>query len=159
MEDREIMLTQEGYEKLVNELKYLKGPRKMEVAERIKIAREFGDLSENSEYEEAKNAQAFLETKIAEIEATIRNAKVVADHEISTKEVGVGTQVTVYDYEFDEEITYSIVGATEVNMAENKISNESPVGKALMGKKKGEDFEVETPAGIAKYKVVDIKRI
>ena len=159
MEDREIMLTQEGYEKLVNELKYLKGPRKMEVAERIKIAREFGDLSENSEYEEAKNEQAFLETKIAEIEATIRNAKVVADHEISTKEVGVGTQVTVYDYEFDEEITYSIGGATEVDMAENKISNESPVGKALMGKKKGEDFEVETPAGIAKYKVVDIKRI
>ena len=159
MEDREIMLTQEGYEKLVNELKYLKGPRKMEVAERIKIARGFGDLSENSEYEEAKNEQAFLETKIAEIEATIRNAKVVADHEISTKEVGVGTQVTVYDYEFDEEITYSIVGATEVDMAENKISNESPVGKALMGKKKGEDFEVETPAGIAKYKVVDIKRI
>ena len=142
MEDREIMLTQEGYEKLVNELKYLKGPRKMEVAERIKIAREFGDLSENSEYEEAKNEQAFLETKIAEIEATIRSAKVVADHEISTKEVGVGTQVTVYDYEFDEEITYSIVGATEVNMAENKISNESPVGKALMSKKKGENFEV-----------------
>ena len=158
MEDREIMLTQEGYEKLVNELKYLKGPRKMEVAERIKIAREFGDLSENSEYEEAKNAQAFLETKIAEIEATIRNAKVVADHEISTKEVGVGTQVTVYDYEFDEEITYSIVGATEVNMAENKISNESPVGKALMGKKKGEDFEVETPAGIAKYKILSITK-
>ena len=93
------------------------------------------------------------------MEATIRHAKVVADHEISTRKAGVGTQVTVYDYEFDEEITYSIVGATEVNMAENKISNESPVGKALMGKKKGEDFEVETPAGIAKYKVIDIKRI
>ena len=159
MEDREIMLTEEGYKKLVDELQYLKGPRKMEVAERIKIAREFGDLSENSEYEEAKNEQALLETKIAEIEATIRKAKVVADHEISTRKAGVGTQVTVYDYEFDEEITYSIVGATEVDISANKISNESPVGKALLGKKKGEDFEVETPAGVAKYRVVEIKII
>lgn len=159
MEDREIMLTEEGYKKLVDELQYLKGPRKMEVAERIKIAREFGDLSENSEYEEAKNEQALLETKIAEMEATIRKAKIVADHEISTKEAGVGTQVTVYDYEFEEEITYSIVGATEVNIAENRISNESPVGKAMMGKKKGEDFEVETPAGVARYKIVSIKRL
>src|SRR5690625_4694640 len=127
MEERDIMLTEEGYKKLVEELQYLKGPRKMEVAERIKIAREFGDLSENSEYEEAKNEQALLEAKIAEMEATIRKAKVVADHEISTDEAGVGTQVTVHDYEFDEEITYSIVGATEVNVAENKISNESPL--------------------------------
>ena len=137
MEDREIMLTEDGYKKLVEELQYLKGPRKMEVAERIKVAREFGDLSENSEYEEAKNEQALLEAKIADMEKTIRNAKVVADHEISTDEAGVGTQVTVHDYEFDEEVTYSIVGATEVNVAENKISNESPLGKALMGKKKG----------------------
>ena len=159
MEEREIMLTESGYKKMVEDLQYLKGPRKMEVAERIKIAREFGDLSENSEYEEAKNEQALLETKIAEMEATIRKAKIVADHEISTKEAGVGTQVTVYDYEFEEEITYSIVGATEVNIAENKISNESPVGKAMMGKKKGEDFEVETPAGVAKYKIVSIKRL
>lgn len=159
MEEREIMLTESGYKKMVEDLQYLKGPRKMEVAERIKIAREFGDLSENSEYEEAKNEQALLETKIAEMEATIRKAKIVADNEISTKEAGVGTQVTVYDYEFEEEITYSIVGATEVNIAENKISNESPVGKAMMGKKKGEDFEVETPAGVAKYKIVSIKRL
>ena len=159
MEDREIMLTEDGYKKLVEELQYLKGPRKMEVAERIKVAREFGDVSENSEYEEAENEQALLEAKIADMEKTIRNAKVVADHEISTDEAGVGTQVTVHDYEFDEEVTYSIVGATEVNVAENKISNESPLGKALMGKKKGEEFEVETPAGIAKYKLVDIKRI
>ena len=159
MEERDIMLTEEGYKKLVEELQYLKGPRKMEVAERIKIAREFGDLSENSEYEEAKNEQALLEAKIADMEATIRNAKVVADHEISTRKAGVGTQVTVYDYEFEEEDTYSIVGATEVNVAENKISNESPVGKALIGKKKGEEVEVETPGGIAKYKILDIKRL
>ena len=98
MEDREIMLTEDGYKKLVEELQYLKGPRKMEVAERIKVAREFGDLSENSEYEEAKNEQALLEAKIADMEKTIRNAKVVADHEISTDEAGVGTQVTVHDY-------------------------------------------------------------
>ena len=133
MEDREIMLTEDGYKKLVEELQYLKGPRKMEVAERIKVAREFGDLSENSEYEEAKNEQALLEAKIADMEKTIRNAKVVADHEISTDEAGVGTQVTVHDYEFDEEVTYSIVGATEVNVAENKISNESPLAKAVIG--------------------------
>ena len=106
MEERDIMLTEEGYKKLVEELQYLKGPRKMEVAERIKVAREFGDLSENSEYEEAKNEQALLEAKIAEMEATIRHAKVVADHEISTRKAGVGTQVTVYDYEFDEEIIW-----------------------------------------------------
>jgi len=159
MEERVVMLTEDGYKKLVDELQYLKGARKMEVAERIRVAREFGDLSENSEYEEAKNEQALLESKIADMEITVRNAKVVADSEISTKKVGVGTQVKVYDYEFDEEITYSIVGGVEVDVALNKISNESPVGKALMGKKKGEDFEVETPGGIAKYKILEIKRI
>ena len=159
MEEKEVLLTQEGYDNLEKELEYLTTEKRAEIAERIKIALGFGDLSENSEYEEAKNEQALLEAKIADMEKTIRNAKVVADHEISTDEAGVGTQVTVHDYEFDEEVTYSIVGATEVNVAENKISNESPLGKALMGKKKGEEFEVETPAGIAKYKLVDIKRI
>lgn len=159
MEDREIVLTQEGYIKLQEELKTLKGPRKMEVAERIKIAREFGDLSENSEYDDAKNEQALLETKIQEIEATLRNAKVVDDDDISTTRVNVGTIVKVHDYEFDEDIEYSIVGATEVNMSENKISNESPVGKAMIGRKKGEEFEVETPGGIAKYKVLEINRL
>lgn len=159
MEEKEVVLTQEGYNKLKEELKILKGPRKMEVAERIKIAREFGDLSENSEYDDAKNEQALLETKIQEIEATLRNAKVVDDDAISTRKVNVGTTVKVHDYEFDEDVEYSIVGATEVNMAENKISNESPVGKALLGRKKGEEFEVETPGGISKYKVLEIKRL
>lgn len=159
MEEREIMLTQEGYNKLEEELKLLKGPRKMEVAERIKVAREFGDLSENSEYDEAKNEQALLEARIQEIETTLRLAKVVEDDGVSTRKAGVGTAVTVYDYEYDEEVTYGIVGASEVNMAENKISNESPVGKALIGKKKGEEFEVETPAGVSKYKVIAIKRL
>lgn len=159
MGEREIILTVEGYNKLEEELKNLKGPRKMEVAERIKIAREFGDISENSEYDDAKNEQALLEARILEVENMLRVAKVVDDDEVSTRTAGVGTSVTVYDYEFDEEISYGIVGATEVNIAENKISNESPVGKALMGKKKGEEVEVETPGGIVKYKVMSIKRL
>ena len=159
MEEREIMLTEEGYKKLEEELQQLKGPKKMEVAERIKVAREFGDISENSEYDDAKNEQALLEAKIIEIENTLRHAKIVDDDEISTRKVGVGTLVTVYDYDFDEEIAYGIVGATEVDIAENKISNESPVGKAMMGRKKGEEFEVETPGGISKYKVISIKRL
>ena len=159
MNEREIMLTVEGYNKLEEELKLLKGPRKMEVAERIKVAREFGDISENSEYDDAKNEQALLEARILEIENTLRHAKVVDDDDVSTRKVGVGTLVTLYDYEFEEEITYGIVGATEANIEENKISNESPVGKALIGKKKGEEVEVETPDGIVKYKVVAIKRL
>ena len=116
-------------------------------------------MSENSEYDDAKNEQALLEARILEIENTLRHAKIVDDDDISTRKVGVGTLVTVYDYEFDEEVSYGIVGATEVNMAENKISNESPVGKALMGRKKGEEFEVETPGGMSKYKVISIKRL
>lgn len=159
MEERDIMLTQEGYNKLEEELKMLKGPKKMEVAERIKVAREFGDLSENSEYDDAKNEQALLEAKIMELENTLRHAKVVDDDDISTRKVGVGTQVTLYDYEFEEEVSYGIVGASEVDMSQNKISNESPVGKAALNKKKGEIFEVETPDGVAKYKVLNIKRL
>lgn len=159
MEEREIMLTEEGYKKLEEELKQLKGPKKMEVAERIKVAREFGDISENSEYDDAKNEQALLEAKIIEIENTLRHAKIVDDDDISTRKAGVGTLVTVYDFDFDEEVSYGIVGATEVDMSENKISNESPVGKALMGRKKGEEFEVETPGGMSKYKVISIERL
>lgn len=159
MEEREIILTVEGYNKLEEELKNLKGPKKMEVAERIKIAREFGDISENSEYDDAKNEQALLEARIQEVENMLRIAKVVDDDDVSTRKAGVGTLVTVYDYEFDEETSYGIVGATEVNIAENKISNESPVGKALMGRKKGEDIEVETPGGVVKYKIMSIKRL
>ncbi len=159
MEERDIILTQEGYSKLEEELKYLKGQKKMEVAERLKVAREFGDLSENSEYDDAKNEQALLEAKINEIENTLRVAKIADDSEESIKRVRVGTLVKVHDYEYDEDVTYGIVGATEVNMAENRISNESPVGKALIGRKKNEEFEVETPGGIVKYKVLEIERL
>lgn len=158
MSEREIVLTEEGYNKLEKELAYLKGPRKMEVAERIKVAREFGDISENSEYDEAKNEQALLESKILEIENTLRHAKVVDEDEVSIKKVGVGVVVKLYDYEFDEEIEYTLVGVAEADISLNKISNESPVGKAIIGKKKGEDVEVETPDGVVKYKVLDIKR-
>lgn len=159
MEERDIVLTTEGYNKLGEELKYLKGPKKMQVAERIKIAREFGDLSENSEYDDAKNEQALLEAKIQDIENMLRVAKVVDDDEVSTRKVGIGTQVTVHDFEFDEDITYGIVGATEVDMKNNKISNESPVGKALIGAKKGDEVDVETPGGVIKYKILSIKRL
>lgn len=159
MEEREIILTVEGYNKLEDELKNLRGPKKMEVAERIKVAREFGDISENSEYDDAKNEQALLEARILEVENMLRIAKVVDDDDVSTRTAGVGTLVTVHDFEFDEEIDFGIVGATEVNISENKISNESPVGKALMGKKKGEEVEVETPGGVVKYKIMSIKRL
>ena len=159
MEERNIVLTTDGYAKLEEELKNLKGPKKMEVAERIKIAREFGDLSENSEYDDAKNEQALLEARIQEIEGMLRVAKVVDDGDVSTRKVGIGTQVTVHDYEYDEDITYGIVGATEVDMKNNKISNESPVGKALIGTKKGDEVEVETPGGVMKYKVLSIKKL
>lgn len=159
MEERNIVLTTEGYNKLEEELKYLKGPKKMEVAERIKVAREFGDLSENSEYDDAKNEQALLELKIQEIESMLRLAQVVDDDEVSTRKVGIGTQVTVHDFEFDEDITYGIVGATEVDIKNNKISNESPVGKALIGAKKGDEIDVETPGGVIKYKVLAIQKL
>lgn len=159
MGERQIVLTEDGYKKLEEELAYLKGPKKMEVAERIKIAREFGDISENSEYDEAKNEQSLLEAKILETENTLRLAKVVDDDDVSTRMVGVGNKVKVFDYEFEEEIEYSIVGAAEVDLTLGKISNESPVGKALIGKKKGQDVFVETPGGLVKYKIVSIVRI
>ena len=131
----------------------------MEVAERIKIAREFGDLSENSEYDDAKNEQALLELRIQEIENTVRHAVVVEDDDVTTRKVGVGTLVKIHDYEFDEDVTYGIVGATEVNMSENKISNESPVGKALIGRKKGDEVDIETPGGMVKYKILEISKM
>ena len=158
-ESQEVILTQEGYNKLEEELNTLKTEKRTEIAERIKAARAFGDLSENSEYDDAKNEQALLEAKIQEMENTLRHAKVVEDDDVSTRKVGVGTLVKVHDYEFDEDITYGIVGATEVNIAENKISNESPVGRGLIGHKKGDEFEIETPGGMCKYKILEITKM
>ena len=158
MEEKEVILTQEGYDKLEKELEKLRTEARSEIAERIKVALGFGDLSENSEYDEAKNAQAENEGKIAELENKIRYAKIIDESEIDTKTVQIGNTVTLYDVEFDEEVEYTIVGSTEVNLAENKISNESPVGAALLGKKKNDMVEVKTPGGIAKYKILSITK-
>ena len=157
-ENKEVLLTQEGFDKLEQELENLKTVKRVEIAERIKVALGFGDLSENSEYDEAKNAQAENEGKIAELENKIRYAKIIDESEIDTKTVQVGNIVKVHDEEYDEDVTYTIVGSTEVNLAENKISNESPVGAALLGKKKNDMVEVKTPGGIAKYKVLSITK-
>ena len=157
-EEIEILLTQEGYDKLEQELDTLKTEKRAEISERIKIALGFGDLSENSEYDEAKNAQAANETKIAELENKLRYAKIIDESEIDTKTVQVGNTVKVLDIEFNEEVSYTIVGSTEVNLAENKISNESPIGKALLGAKKNQTIDVQAPAGIMKYKILAITK-
>ena len=157
-EEKEILLTQEGYDKLEQELDTLKTEKRAEISERIKIALGFGDLSENSEYDEAKNAQAANETKIAELENKLRYAKIIDESEIDTKTVQVGNTVKVLDIEFNEEVSYTIVGSTEVNLAENKISNESPIGKALLGAKKNQTIDVQAPAGIMKYKILAITK-
>ena len=158
MEEKEVILTQEGYDKIEKELEYLRTEKRSEIAERIKVALGFGDLSENSEYDEAKNAQAENEAKIAELENKVRYAKIIDESEIDTKTVQIGNTVTLYDIEFDEEVEYTIVGSTEVNLAENKISNESPIAQSLLGEKKGAIVEVKAPAGIIKYEIRKIKK-
>lgn len=158
MEDKGVIVSKEGFEKLEKELDYLRTTKRAEIAEKIKVALGFGDLSENSEYDEAKNAQAENEGKISELENKIRYAKIIDESEIDTKTVQVGNIVKVHDEEYDEDVTYTIVGSTEVNLAENKISNESPVGAALLGKKKNDMVEVKTPGGIAKYKILSITK-
>ncbi len=158
MGEKEILMTQEGYEKIENELDYLKTEKRTEIAERIKIALGFGDLSENSEYDEAKTAQAENEDKIVELEQKLRYARIIDESEIDTKTVQVGNIVKLLDMEFDEEMEYTIVGPTEVDLATNKISNESPIGSALLGKKKNEVVEVSVPAGVSKYKILSIKK-
>lgn len=158
MEEKEVILTQEGFDNLEKELNYLRTEKRAEIAERIKVALGFGDLSENSEYDEAKNAQAENEAKIAEYENKVRHAKIIDEKEIDTETVQIGNVVKVLDLEFDEKIEYTIVGSTEVNLAENKISNESPLGAALLGAKKNHIVEVNAPAGVMKYKILAIKK-
>lgn len=158
MEEKEVLLTQEGYNNLEKELNYLKTEKRAEVADRIKVALGFGDLSENSEYDEAKTAQAENENKIAQLEDKLRHAKIIDEKDIDTETVQVGNIVKVLDMEFDEKIEYTIVWSTEVNLAENKISNESPLGAALLGAKKNHVVEVNAPAGIMKYKILSIKK-
>ena len=158
MEEKEVILTQEGHDNLEKELNYLKTEKRAEIAERIKVALGFGDLSENSEYDEAKTAQAENEVKIAELENKLRHAKIIDEKEIDTDTVQIGNTVKVLDIEFNEEVEYTIVGSTEVNLAENKISNESPLGEALLGAKKNETVDVNAPAGVMQYKILDIKK-
>ena len=158
MGEKEFLLTQEGYDNLEKELERLKTIERYEIAERIRVALGFGDLSENSEYDEAKNAQAQNEIKIAELEEKIKFAKIIDESEIDTEVVQVGNIVKVLDIEFDEEVTYTIVGSTEVDLAQNKISNESPIGQALLGKRRNNIVEVQAPAGIIKLKIKSIKK-
>ena len=156
MENKEILLTQEGYDNIEKELEYLKTEKRTEIAERIKVALGFGDLSENSEYDEAKNAQAQNEIKIADLENKLRYARIINESEIDTKTVQVGNTVKIRDLEFEEDFEYTIVGSTEVDLSQNKISNESPIGLALLGAKKNQVVEVQIPDGVAKYKVLSI---
>ena len=157
-ESKKVILTSEGLEKLEKELEYLKTVKRQEVAAEIKVALGYGDLSENSEYDEAKNKQAQMEIRIVEIEAMLKNAKVIDEAEISTDTVSLGCTVTVYDVEFDEEIHYNIVGSTEADPSNGKISDESPVGTALLGKKVGDIVEVPAPAGSIELKVIEINK-
>ena len=158
MEEKEFLLTQEGYDNLEKELDELKTVKRYEIAERIKVALGFGDLSENSEYDEAKNAQAANETKIAELETKLRYAKVIDESEIDTEIVQVGNIVEVLDVEFDEKIEYTLVGSTEVDLASNKISNESPMGMAMLGKRVKDVVEFEAPSGTVKLKILKITK-
>lgn len=158
MSEKKYLITNDGLRKLEEELEYLKTVKRKEVTEKIKVARGYGDLSENSEYDEAKNEQAFLEGRIAEIENKLKNIELIDESEITTDVVSIGSMVTLYDYTFEEEVTYTIVGSAESDTFENKISNESPVGSELIGKKVGEEFIVNTPGGNCKYKIVNIER-
>jgi len=154
---KEVILTPEGLQKLKEEIEYLSNAKRREVAERIKHAREFGDIAENSEYDDAKNEQAMLEHRIAMLEERLSNSRVIGEDEISKDVVSVGTKVRLRDLDANETIEYHIVGSAEANPADHKLSNESPVGKAILGHKKGETVVVAAPRGSLKFKIMDIK--
>lgn len=154
---QEIFLTQEGYDKLEAELEYLKATKRQDIAEKIRVARGFGDLSENAEYDAAKEEQAQLEERIYSIEQQLKNAKIIEDDRESAGDaVKIGSTVRVFDVEYKEEMTYTIVGTVEANPKKQKISNESPLGKALIGAKVGATVTVETPGGMVEYQVLDL---
>jgi len=158
MSNKNIVLTPEGIAKLEEELEMLKTVKRREVAQRIKQAIAFGDLSENSEYDEAKNEQAFIEGRIAALENMLKNAVVIDEDDVSTDVVNIGCKVKVLDVEFNEVIEYNIVGSAEADPSENKISNESPVGKALIGAKIGSEIEVNVPDGVIRFKILEITK-
>jgi transcription elongation factor GreA len=154
---KEIILTAEGYKKLQQEIDVLRNDKRREVAERIRVAREFGDIAENAEYDDAKNEQAMLEHKIAQLEERLLSARVITKKEISKDTVSVGSKVRLRDMAANKTFEYHIVGSAEANPAENKLSNESPVGKAIIGHKKGDVVEVSAPRGALKFKILEIK--
>jgi transcription elongation factor GreA len=154
---KDVILTKEGYQKLKHEIEYLSTDRRREVADRIKTAREFGDIAENAEYDDAKNEQAMLEARIAKLEERLASARVIEKRDIAKDVVSIGSKVRLRDVDAKQTIEYHIVGSAEANPAEYKLSNESPVGQAILGKKKGETVEVKTPRGSLKYKILEIK--
>ena len=153
---KNVFLTPEGLKELENELDFLKTEKRTEIAEKIKVALSFGDLSEHSEYDEAKNDQAKLEARIAEVEAMLKNAKVIEAHELDKDSIHIGTRFKVLDVEFNEELEYQMVGSAEADPMEGKISDESPVGQALLGKKAGDTVVAETPSGELRFQVIQI---
>lgn len=158
MAEKEVILTAEGLKKIESKLEHLKAIRRREVAERIKQAIEFGDISENSEYEDAKNEQAFIEGEILTLEKMLRNSKVLDGTAIGTEMVALGCTVTLKDLEYGDKLKYTLVGSAEADPAELRISNESPVGEAILGQKVGSIVEVNVPAGILQYEIIDIER-
>lgn len=159
MAEKKNILTYAGLKQYEDELQNLKVFKRKEVAQKIKEAREQGDLSENAEYDAAKDEQRDIEARIEELEKLLKNAEVVVEDEIDLKKINVGCQVKVYDIDFDEEMEFKIVGSTEANSLQNKISNESPVGKALIGRRVGDVVDVETQVGVIQYKVLEIQRV
>ena len=157
MSEKEVLFTPEGLKRLEDELEYLKSTKRREVAERIKGAIEFGDISENSEYDDAKNEQAFVEGRILTLDKQLRNARVIDVNDLDTSTVGIGSNVTLHDLETGEDLEYAIVGSAEASAMLMKMSNESPVGRALLGKKVGDIVEVIVPAGSLQYKVKAIR--
>lgn len=157
MSEKEVFLTQEGLEKLEEELEHLKVVRRREIAEKIKVALDFGDISENSEYDEAKTEQAQLEERILKLENMIRNASIIDESELSKDKVSLGGRVLVKDLEFDDEMEFTIVGSAETDPLKGRISNESPLGKALLGRAPGETVEVQALDGVVlKYDIIEI---
>ena len=159
MADKKHILTYTGLKQYEDELQDLKVNKRQEIAQKIKEAREQGDLSENAEYDAAKDEQRDIEARIEQLEKLLKNAEVVDEDEIDLDKVSIGCQVKVYDVDFDEEMEFKIVGSTGANSLQNKISNESPVGHALLGKKAGDIVDVETQAGVIQYKVLEIQRV
>lgn len=158
MDIKKNIITHAGLRKFEEEIEDLKVNKRKEVAQKIKEAREQGDLSENAEYEAAKEEQGHIEARIEELEKLLKNAEVISDNDIDINSVSVGCRVLVYDYEFEEEILYTIVGSTEANILENKISNESPVGAGLIGRSINEEVVVQTPNGEMKFKILSIEK-